>query len=38
MLETIAQVFGMTFIGIIIICLVWTVASYITEDIKLKRK
>ena len=25
----IAQVFGMTFVGIILVCLVWTVMSYI---------
>ena len=28
-MEVIAQVFGMTFVGIILICLVWTVMSYI---------
>ena len=25
----VAQVFGMTFVGIILICLIWTVMSYI---------
>ena len=24
-----AQIFGMTFVGIILVCLVWTVMSYI---------
>ena len=24
-----AQIFGMTFIGVILICLVWTILSYI---------
>ena len=30
-METIAQVFGMTFVGIILICLVWTIGSYIAD-------
>jgi len=38
MTDTIAMIVGMTFVGVIIVCLVWTVGSYITEDIKLKRK
>ena len=25
----IAQIFGMTFVGIILVCLIWTVMSYI---------
>ena len=25
----VAQIFGMTFVGIILVCLVWTVISYI---------
>jgi|TARA_R110000737_G_scaffold333927_1_gene351910 hypothetical protein len=29
MIETIAQIFGMTFLGIILICLIWTIISYI---------
>ena len=29
MAETIAQVFGMIFVGIILICIVWTFVSYI---------
>ena len=29
MTDTIAVAFGMTFVGIIIICLVWTILSYI---------
>ena len=28
-MDTIAQVFGMTFVGIILVCLIWTVMSYI---------
>ena len=28
-MEMVAQVFGMTFVGIILVCLVWTVMSYI---------
>ena len=28
-MDTIAQIFGMTFVGIILVCLVWTVMSYI---------
>ena len=29
MIETVAQIFGMTFIVIILICLIWTIISYI---------
>jgi nitrogen fixation-related uncharacterized protein len=28
-MDTIAQIFGMTFVGIILVCLIWTVMSYI---------
>ena len=28
-MDTIAQMFGMGFVGIILVCLVWTVMSYI---------
>ena len=28
-MNTIAQIFGMTFVGIILVCLIWTVMSYI---------
>ena len=28
-MEIVAQIFGMTFVGIILVCLVWTVMSYI---------
>jgi len=38
MTDTIAMIVGMTFVSIIVICLVVTVGSYIIEDIKLKRK
>jgi hypothetical protein len=36
--DTIAMIVGMTFVSVIIICLVFTVGSYIIEDVKLKRK
>ena len=29
MTDTIAVIFGMTFVGVILICLVWTILSYI---------
>ena len=38
MTDTIAMIIGMTFVGVIVICLVVTVGDYIIEDIKLKRK
>ena len=38
MIELVAQVFGMTFVGVIIVCLVITVGDYIIQDIKMKRK
>ena len=28
-MNMIAQIFGMTFVGIILVCLIWTVMSYI---------
>ena len=28
----VAQIFGMTFVGIILVCLVWTVMSYILSS------
>ena len=28
-MKIVAQAFGMTFVGIILVCLVWTVISYI---------
>jgi hypothetical protein len=28
-MNMIAQIFGMTFVGIILVCLVWTIMSYI---------
>jgi hypothetical protein len=36
--DTIAMIFGMTFIGIILICLVWTILSYIMEAYNPKNK
>ena len=32
-MDIVAQIFGMTFIGIILICLVWTILSYIFNNI-----
>jgi len=29
--QTIAQIFGMTFVGIIMFCMGWTICSYIAE-------
>jgi hypothetical protein len=37
-INEIVSVFGMGFVGLILICLVATVGEYISEDIKLKRK
>jgi len=37
-MEIFAQIFGMTFVSVIIICLVVTVGDYIIQDIKMKRK
>jgi len=31
MIDTIAVIFGMTFVGVILICLIWTIMSYISE-------
>ena len=31
-MEMVAQIFGMTFVGIILVCLVWTVMSYILSS------
>ena len=32
-MDIIAQIFGMTFIGVILICLVWTILSYIFNNV-----
>ena len=37
MVELIAQIFGMVFVGVILVCIVITIGEYIEEDIKLKR-
>ena len=37
MVETIAQIFGMTFVTIIIACVVFTFGDYIIEDYKLRK-
>ena len=34
MAETIAVTFGMIFVGIILICLVWTVLSYVFNNME----
>tara|TARA_R110001583_G_scaffold119603_1_gene270934 strand:- start:200 stop:370 length:171 start_codon:yes stop_codon:yes gene_type:complete len=38
MIEKIAQVFGMTFVGIILMCLVWTIISYMMTASYRKNK
>ena len=30
-MEMVAQIFGMTFIGIILVCLIWTIGNSIAE-------
>ena len=30
-MDTIAQIFGMSFIGVIAVCLIWTICNYIFE-------
>ena len=38
-MNMIAQIFGMTFVGIILVCLVWTIMSYIfSSESKDKNK
>ena len=34
MVETIAQVFGMAFVGIILFCIVWTFGRYVIDSNK----
>ena len=36
-MDTIAQIFGMTFVGIILVCLVWTIISYIFSSGSMDR-
>jgi len=31
-MDMIAQIFGMTFIGIIAVCLIWTIGNFIAES------
>jgi len=31
MMDTIAMIFGLTFVGVIVICLAWTILNYIAE-------
>ena len=37
MIEIIAQIFGMVFVGVIIVCIVFTFGEYIIEDYKLRK-
>ena len=37
MIELIAQIFGMVFVGVIIVCIVFTFGEYIIEDYKLRK-
>ena len=37
MVELIAQIFGMIFVGIILMCIVFTLGDYIIEDYKLRK-
>ena len=36
-MNMIAQIFGMTFVGIILVCLIWTVMSYIFSSESMDR-
>ena len=36
-MEMVAQILGMTFMGIILVCLVWTVMSYIFSSESMDR-
>tara|TARA_R110001592_G_scaffold116329_1_gene317606 strand:+ start:1406 stop:1561 length:156 start_codon:yes stop_codon:yes gene_type:complete len=31
MIEIVAQIFGMSFIGVIVVCLIWTIGNSIAE-------
>tara|TARA_R100000995_G_C3423640_1_gene95141 strand:+ start:542 stop:664 length:123 start_codon:yes stop_codon:yes gene_type:complete len=37
MIELIAQVFGMVFVCVILVCIVFTFGEYIIEDYKLRK-
>jgi hypothetical protein len=37
MIETIAQIFGTIFVGVILVCIVGEIGNIIFEDIKLKK-
>ena len=37
MIKIIAQIFGLTFVGILLVCLVWTVMSYIFSSKSMDR-
>tara|TARA_R110000824_G_scaffold107073_1_gene253042 strand:+ start:284 stop:442 length:159 start_codon:yes stop_codon:yes gene_type:complete len=36
-MDIIAQIFGITFVGIILVCLIWTVMSHIFSDDAMDR-
>ena len=36
-MEMVAQIFGMTFVGIILVCLIWTIMGYIFSDNAMDR-
>jgi hypothetical protein len=36
--DTIAVIFGMTFVGVILVCLVWTIGNYIFNNIDSQNK
>jgi len=38
MVDTVAQIFGMTFVGIIMICIGWTIVEYIFGNNKENEK
>lgn len=33
-METVAIIFGMSFVGIILVCLAWTIVNYIMEEVQ----
>ena len=38
MTDTITMIFGMTFVGVILICLVWAIGSYIFDSSDTQNK
>ncbi len=37
-METVVQTFGMIFVGIILVCIVWTFGTYVVSSIDRPRK